>query len=483
MEKERVRALANLRKFAEGEKGIDEFTDKEVEEMSRHNHPYMSRVSKKGSETFAVSILNIRDDYIAKYMTTSLIGYLGQCIEEYGVPKGEYPEETHLMNEEELFTKFIEENLVDGKPSLRVYGNYDAGGGEGHAVTETTRNKLKRYLMAEFMRELFVFNPNRHIRSAHEAPGKEEAMEADRLRALGVKPSEIGLRKPLKRKEHRKKRERSQVGKVDQYAINKLHENKNSKAEMPREEVEKLLIQQKFSNQQEFIRLTEMIPPADLFERFRIYRNVHHPAIKEAVHTLYRERPDWDFSINIHESFRGELQQQQAKEWLDKNESMITTGVSFITKGEWTILASSSENRQRMTFGTKKTRVLQDMIEQHEKDARLGEEIKEKRRKDDRKLNEEQTGKKASKVKKFGKEMGNEAIREITEKERAQIDAEGEDMRGRSCEVANKYGVIQMDEIHLNPKQNTAHINHLFLESEAPNPEFSGVIGKEGEGE
>lgn len=511
LNEERKRALRNLKLLNDNIKGIDEFSYEESVEMMRHNHPHMSRVSKNGSETYAVSIVNLKEEYMVNNLMTSLIGYLGQCIEEYGVPKGETPEDTHKMDEDKLITEFIEENLIDGKPCLREYADVSVAGGEQQQVFETKRNKLKRLFMSQMLRDIFVVNPNRHIRSAYEEPSKEEAHEAKKLkakktqRALARKTKRMELAKlksagknveaaeaqlaeeenaepqvgVRERINNKSKRSKVRAGEISYAEIEKLHQQRaDGKIELPREEVERIIRSQKFSNTQEYIRMTELIPPADLFYRFRLYRNANYPAIKEATHMLYRVRPDWEYSINIHESFRGDNIDKQCTKWLDRNESMITVGTHMIEKGAWTILSSTVENRQRITFGSKESRVLQDMIREQEKKERLGDEIKEKRRRDDRKLNEEQAGKHAAGVKKYAKDLG--SVKEISKKERVELDAEGPEARGRSNEVANKYGAIQMDEIVLNPKEGNAQINHIFLESEAPNPEQVEVV-KSGE--
>lgn len=118
-------------------------------------------------------------------------------------------------------------------------------------------------------------------------------------------------------------------------------------------------------------------PPADTFYRWGFYTDVNYEELRESVAALYPERPSLDWALNIYDVFEGSEEEVQKKvdAFRDQHEREVISDFKVVELGSWTFLASFKANRESIDVRNKRTKVLQEILDQHARDQKLGEDI------------------------------------------------------------------------------------------------------------
>jgi hypothetical protein len=121
----------------------------------------------------------------------------------------------------------------------------------------------------------------------------------------------------------------------------------------------------------------DIIPSQDIYHRWNFYTSVNYEGLRKATEAIYHDKPDLDWAIYLMDTFEGTEEQVKNKyqAFKDRYESELLTSIKTIEYGGWTFLADFKENRDAVDIYNKKTTALQKIIEQHEKDEKIGDEI------------------------------------------------------------------------------------------------------------
>ena len=146
---------------------VDNLTDEQVTELRKKLNPYGRTIEGSGDYT-CLSITNLSEKYMQRFLMTSLVAFLYRQCDEYLLDDGEPP--CRMDSYEEYIEKHrqVNEEAVVAKAALAEE--------KGQTETDTLRNNKivsraegynKRLVVRQFIDELFQFNPDKHVRSAY----------------------------------------------------------------------------------------------------------------------------------------------------------------------------------------------------------------------------------------------------------------------------------------------------------------------------
>lgn len=326
---------------------MSSMTPQQVIEVQKELLTHGTAAQVKDRSFVNLSILNNREDWMKKFLVTSLIGFLYRTAEEYD------PMET----------------TVTSNTTTRPAG----------FTTE-----LAKYAVTSFLDRNFNYDPDRHAKSAYkdnvddpERVPRHEAFRAA-MQTAGAHKTPITLSPEA----------------LTQYSsrISALTARASDIASGPQDDDTRLVLKG-ISN--ELSTLTAELkavtagklaaetadayridPPADLFHHIGRYINNHYEQLREATTVLYAEKPDIEFAIMYYGTFKDE---KSAIDHKHKNESLFVSTVYTIENGGWTLMGPFKKNRERIDFYNKNTEVLKRMFEQHEQDGKVVEDMLKRR--------------------------------------------------------------------------------------------------------
>jgi hypothetical protein len=326
-----------------------------------------------------------------KLITTSMIGYLNRCCDEWHVP--------------------------DDIPVIPVYDyidnpnkmdEYTKDWGE---LTEKTKEKLKeneewmkkRIIVKEFLEELFQYNPDAHVRSSYKPNTKDLERQVIKTPAAMLSIDE------LKRKNIKFKNEMVEFDRVQKLRV--MKEQKNEKLDEKLDQLvgKQLLLPEYHYSTMDFDKwtdedknllrnVTEMIPPADIYGKFKNYLETNYDKLREAVLHLYCDKPDFDMAII---PYQWHDNKEDANEFQKIHKDEVISDIITAQKGKWNLFAPFEKVREGTRFFNENTTILEEIAEQLEKDQKLGADMMKKRVKKKKKKNVEEYGPDAEAFKKW----------------------------------------------------------------------------------
>lgn len=411
------------------------------------------------------SVVTAQRDYERNYLTTSMIGFLNRMVSEWKVPEGltvvtpyEYLENPSLLDPPKAV-------IEKGDPT--ILRNY-----------EFNKNWMQaRLIVQAFLEEMFVFNPNEHVRSAYKPNYADTSRTPVETMAGKLAVDILKNTDPLFKEKHRihtlaqkmkgkngKKEEKSKEKKesldnLDEN-IKSLHKKIESQKVLYGRNGEKRILnipqqlksksleqtttsepitqdaldplETKFNQTHEIVvdnnnvptnhigldtsaefNVRAMIPPADVFERFTRYREENHDVLAKATQDLYCTKPDTQWSINVYSVHDVE---EEAFEYQKKHKDDVITDIHMAQTNQWTIFDSSfKEIRDKTNYFTEKTAVIEEMLQQAKRDSTLASDMLKKRVDKSRSVNEIEHGKHDEAFKKWRSE--NQELKGITASE------------------------------------------------------------------
>jgi uncharacterized protein YifE (UPF0438 family) len=127
--------------------------------------------------------------------------------------------------------------------------------------------------------------------------------------------------------------------------------------------------------------LLEHIPPRDTFHRWRYYMEVNMEEIRSVVSAIYDEKPELDFALLLYETFEGTSDEVEKKKrnFVARHNEEVTSDIKVIPMGNWVHLGDFKKNRDTIDFYNRHTEILKRILDRHEEDKKLGQDLMKKR--------------------------------------------------------------------------------------------------------
>lgn len=329
-----------------------------------------------------MSYTNIREDYMTKFLTTSLIGFLFRSLDEYKVPLECEPVSVEKYINNPSIVEPRDYDLKDVRKMEKI-----------NQHKEWMNHKVHIY---NFLMDRFQYNPDKHVRIAYMPNPKDPErdpittdiakkglrhgnsvrtkrgkMKGTRIGKLNKKKlAELRNRKKETIEEHQKKQidlinekyEQSSMDDEEKVAVNSDVEETET---VDVEETETVDVNNK-------VMPLEVIPPADYFHIFNRYKDNHYDEFHKLTTDLYVEKHDIDIAFNIHEQHHT-IEEADAYRYKHVDDTPYT--IYTIENNGWVFTGPWEQNRERKEFLNKHTTVLEAIMENSKEDAKLSKDL------------------------------------------------------------------------------------------------------------
>jgi hypothetical protein len=377
---------------------LTKLSPEKILEMRKRLNPYGRTIS--GADNFLnFSITQIQHEYYKKLIITSFIAFLNRMCDEWKVPNGVPVVSVY---------EYLDDNTkLDTPPIVNEKGNtslaYDY---------EFNRQWMqKRMIVKEFLEEMFQFNPDEHVRSAYRPNYKD-----DTRTVLDTMAARIAIDTAVV-KDKKLQNDRSEYNESKGIITKKIKQTIKGRdgsikvlyKEVPIEvskptpvvnNVEKLNENKPVDNTA-FNTVTNMIPPADMFGKFKTYMTENYEELRNAVLALYCEKPEFELAINPYSWHKS---RDEAESFKKQHAEEVITEVFTAESGKWNFFDNFKAQRESVNFYNKNTVIIEEMIKQIERDERLGQDLMQKRIEKEKKKNIIEAGPDAENFERWRKE-------------------------------------------------------------------------------
>ncbi len=306
---------------------IATMSDDEVLRLLKITNPGGPVVNK---ECFTFSITNYSMEFQKRITATAMISYMMRACKEYLVPAN-------------VPAGDVDECIRDPSKLECPAHITDPAGRAAWAEYKATFEK--RRAVQEFLTHVFSFNPDLHVAAAMNT---NKHNPEQRLPDLPQIREIINERKnTINKNETRREYEYSQSDLSDP-------------ALFSAEEIE----------------MYKMIPPLDTFVKFDRYFDEHFEGLMKATKNIYGVRNDIDFGLVIYDKH---ATPEDAQKFRSMNNETFIAPVSEITAGRWALLGPYRKNREVVSFLSRQTDLLKQMLDQRESDSKIAADIVKKR--------------------------------------------------------------------------------------------------------
>lgn len=337
------------------EDSLNKMSDDEVIKLRKQLNPY-GRTIEGSDKVLTFSYTDLQFEYTKKLITTTMIGFLNTMCDEWRVPDGipVIPVHEYVRNPEKLdeFEKTLQ------KPELMA-----------DQIRENKENMIKRVAIKEFLEDMFQYNPDLHVKSAYKPNPKD-----DERSILSTPAAHLAINR-LKKKDP----EFNEAMRFHDKELALKEKNKTGDEPTLPESVVSAIRKE----------TTEMIPPADVFHRFQYYYDSNYEELRHIVTDLYCYKSQFETAINPYAWHNNE---EEAEEFINKHKDEVITTIFKAHSGKWNIFAPYKKVRESMKYFNKNTAVLEEIAKQIESDAKMGQELMNKRIVRKKKENIKQSG-------------------------------------------------------------------------------------------
>jgi len=326
---------------------VANLTPDQVIEAQKQLLSHGTAAQTKTKSYINISILNNREDWLKRFLVTSMIAFLYRTAEEYDPV----------------------ESVTTSVPNSRPAG---------------FTKEIAQYAVRSFLDRNFNYDPNRHAKSCY----KENTDDPERISKY------TAYQKAMESAQASKLVPKLDQAEVYQHAtrLSALTAKVAEVASGPQDDDTRVVLT-RLSKEIADINTTlraategrlaaetsaayTIDPPADLYHHIGRYINNHYEQLREATTVLYSEKPDIEFAVMYYGTFDSE---KEATDHKHKNEALFVSTVYTIENGGWTLMGPFKRNRERIDFYNKNTEVLKRMFEQHEQDSKVAEDLVKKR--------------------------------------------------------------------------------------------------------
>lgn len=359
---------------------INKLSEEDLVDYRKKLNVY-GRVIEGSDKYLSYSYTNLSEKYLEKLLLTGLIGYMNTACDEYHVPDGfrALPVYDYIKNPSLL------DKMTEG------------WGDTPDIVKNIAENKKwmeKRVVIKEFLEHCFQYNPNTHVRSSYKPQPKDLARGVIDTPASNLAINEMSKRDAEFREqmvEYDRVQKIIAMKESTGEAVDEALMNLVSKKLIIPDQHYKIIDYENWSDDDKNLlnNVCNMIPPIDIFGKFRHYYETNYDKLREAVLYLYCDKPDFDVAIcphNWHDTL------DEADEYATKHRSEVIADIHKGHSGKWNFHAPFAKVRDSMKFFNENTIVLEEIAKQIESDSKTGAELMKNRIKQQKKKNIEDAG-------------------------------------------------------------------------------------------
>jgi hypothetical protein len=323
---------------------LDKLTPEQLLELEKKISPYAPSSTTETSECINISVSNQRDEYLRKFLMTSMVGYLFKTLDEW-----------------DPFEDFDDADKPSDAPDLT--------------------KRIKGFVQTFLARNL-KYNPDRHVSSSHKEDISKKKMMEDRMaRQVDTPTINDAAQCTYQSLCASAKNIHKCVNLLDELKetndeFNNLHGIMVKNLEEQKKIMEQQLYGARLLSESHTHHVYTVNPPKDVFYHLDRYITNNFEELRQATEVLYNERSDFEFAIHYYGTFENE---EEAAKYRRKNESHFICPLFTINKGAWTLLGPFRQNRDKIDFYNRNTEILKRLFDQMESDHKLGKDLMKKK--------------------------------------------------------------------------------------------------------
>jgi hypothetical protein len=412
---------------------ISELTEEQVIELRKKISPY-GRTVKGEKDLCCMSIVNVSQEYMKKWVMTSVIGFLFRGCDEYRVFDNEPVINLDDIDESgrNQVLRALYKDAIPAKTELAKILKEDRTIKEGEIKAYHEENK-EQIALEEAEDKLYaaakkVVSLGASGASGAETDDKKEERVPWQVRAIDKNAAALReqqmqtLERIILRAENMTKRiiirefldsmftfnpdvhvrgaygfnpldpERKEIktdvakksnaswqskDKFDKHKESKLNKSNSTAADVNAHAAEDGVSATKgdeFDGDETDVRkvVTRHIPPADTYFKLQMYMDDFHDQLKSAVTDIYHEKADIEWAVNPYQVFSGETKNEDAKKFVHKHADEVLYDIETLHTNHWNLMGSFKKNKDRTDFLNSNTEVITEYLSQLEKDKKMG---------------------------------------------------------------------------------------------------------------
>ncbi len=441
---------------------INELTDEQAIEVDKFLNPYGATLY--GDEKYTcISFTNLKEKYMQKLLTTSLIGFLYQMNSEYEIEDDELNTD---INKEDFY-EYTEHPDKKNIEFMKIF--------ENNTYKEIKLEFVNNRLNLDSETEKLDLNNIEKYELNEDEELEIQNLTNKKINEILAPTKFFNNEKYLNKKKELINIQSNQEQKIISKFLNKLfqYDPKNHTSSVYNSDnndpERNISLNNKFLNN---------IPPNDIYGRFQYYYDVNYEELREAVNYLYNDKPDIEVAINIYDTFNSI---DECNEYINKNKDKVITNIMTLTNYKWNLLGSFKQNRDRISFYNENTQILENILKQQEEDAKMGKKLLDERVRKKKIKNVKEYGKTDPAVAKYLKEHPNDITSnahkvEITDdKVIVTEELEMSEFGAKVDDDGTPEDAIEIGVTSINLKDNKVSTTKIYTKAQAPqlpkNPE------------
>lgn len=332
-------------------------SEEQLNALFSEAQPFKALGNASSEKLVIGSVSNLRERYLKRLITTSMVGFLFQMKEEFTV------DDEHLATPinkddfyEEVAAKKLPDNFnMDNLFSEEICNMYKTRFPEGQL------RKFKE--MEDTLSEDDLLQVSNKVNARYEELTKVE-------KTFNSSKYDVALHEAI---ESQSASERIVINRFLEWLFKydknvHIQEGHNEITNDPeRKEIDKL----KGTDV-----VYDNIPPNDTHCRFNTFYEINYEKMREATKNIYNLKPDLEHAMIVYEVADN---QAAVDSFIHKYGSSSKYDIISFPLNKWTLMGPFAENRSRVDYYNKHNSIIKSILEQQEKDAALGEELIKKR--------------------------------------------------------------------------------------------------------
>ena len=336
---------------------IAELSEDQINALFGEAQPFKALGPATSEKIVLGSVSNLRDKYLKKLITTSMVSFLFQMKDEFEVSESEL---TTPLNKEDFYDEIAVQTLPENFNMDILYNE-----------------QLKKYYKSKFPESKEIVYKNMEAELTEEdllevsKNVKDSYDDITRTeRVFNAAKYEDALTLAVKTQSD------SDRVVIDRFlqGLFKFDEEKHSQEgvnevldDPERKDVSKL----KGTDV-----VYDNIPPNDTHCRFNSYSEINYEKLREATNNIYNIKPDLEHAMIVYNVVDT---QAEVDAFIHKYGSSSKFDIVAFPLNKWTLMGPFKENRERVDYYNKHNSIIKSMLEQAEKDSALGEDLMKKR--------------------------------------------------------------------------------------------------------
>ncbi len=338
---------------------LNELTEEQIDALFGEVRSYKSIGPASNEKVVVASVSNLREVYLKKLITTTMVGFLFQMKDEYTVEEEDLTDPPRRQDFEEQFHHY---NIPE---DFDADSYYNIG--------------VRKLFLAKFptvdQKDLSVSDIEKELSDEDLLEVAADAkVQVEKLMKVETRLNESAYNDAIQLAINNQSMQEKAIINKFLNKLFKFDKNKHSRegAHPRNEDPERDSLEELKGTHPVY----DNIPPADTHCRFNQYYNINYETMRKATQDIYSDKPDLEHAMIVYDVLDS---QEEATKFINKYATSSKFDILSFQLNKWTLMGPFKENRERVDYFNRHNDIIKSILEQQESDNVLGEELMKKR--------------------------------------------------------------------------------------------------------